>query len=170
MEAADEAGFMLIPKAPIWGNHLSRYNPAYTPQTYHDMGRACRNHPCVARYSLTNEVREPRSKMKNTWPWRAAIDDMRAVDDLHPLVFEMDHQGIGEVQGVKGGHAWIMCHYGNIQEKVDADKGIRGMGEHFWKKNSVGEFAVGVRTLRVNDWCYMAGWCWPITGPISLKA
>ena len=57
MASADEVGFMLVPEAPIWGNNLSRYNPAYTPQTYHDMGRACRNHPCVARYSLSNEVR-----------------------------------------------------------------------------------------------------------------
>ncbi len=24
----------------------------------------------------------------------------------------------------------------------------------------MGEFAVGARTLRVNGWCYMAGWCW----------
>ena len=71
---------MLIPEAPIWGNNLSRYNPQYTPQTYHDLGRACRNHPCVARYSLTNEVREPRSERKEKWPWRAAIDDMREVE------------------------------------------------------------------------------------------
>lgn len=160
MEAADEVGFMLIPEAPIWGNNLSRYNPQYTPQTYHDMGVACRNHPCIARYSLSNEVREPRQTLKSAWPWRAAIDDLRTVDDLHPMVFELHNQGRGQVDGVNGGHAWIMEHYQNIREKVGEGKGIRGMGEHFWKQNGIGAFAIGARTLRVNDWCYMAGWCW----------
>lgn len=159
MEAADEVGFMLVPEAPIWGNGLSRYNPRYTPQTYHDLGRACRNHPCVARYSLTNEVREP-GPQGAKWPWRAAIDDMREVDDLHPLTFELHAQGQGKVTGPKsGGHAFIMNHYTDIHEKVGEGKGIRGMGEHFWQ-NEIGPFAVGVRTLRVNDWCYMAGWSW----------
>jgi len=79
---------------------------------------------------------------------------------VHPLVFEMHGQGSGRVDGVKGGHAFIMEHYTNIHEKVGVGKGIRGMGEHFWERNRMGEFAVGVRTLRMNDWCYMAGWCW----------
>jgi hypothetical protein len=34
------------------------------------------------------------------------------------------------------------------------------MGEQFWDKNSLGVFAVGIRTLRLNDWCYMSGWSW----------
>jgi len=157
LDAADETGFMLVPETPIWGNGLSRYNPTYTPQTYQDLGRLCRNHPSLARYSLANEVREP---VNNAWPWRAAIDDLREVDDVHPMVFEMQGQGSGRVDGVKGGHAFIMEHYTNIHEKVGEGKGIRGMGEHFWERNSMGEFAVGVRTLRMNDWCYMAGWCW----------
>ena len=157
LDAADETGFMLVAEAPVWGNDLSRYHPAYGPTTYQDLGRLCRNHPSLARYSLTNEVREPRG---DAWSWRAAIDDLREVDDLHPLVFELHDQGSGRVDGVKGGHAFIMEHYTNIHEKVGAGKGIRGMGEHFWGRNSMGEFAVGVRTLRMNDWCYMAGWCW----------
>jgi hypothetical protein len=155
MEAADEVGFMLIPEAPIWGNRLSRYDPNYTPQTYHDIGEACRNHPSVARYSLSNEVRD--------WPdhWPEAIDDMREVDDIHPLVYELDKLGHGLVTGPKSGsHAWIMEHYTDINEKVGEGKGIRGMGENFWKRNSMGEFAVGVRVLRLNDWCYMSGWSW----------
>lgn len=160
MDAADEVGFMLIPEAPIWGNGLSRYNPAYTPQTYHDMGRACRNHPCIARYSLSNEVREPRGEMQDRWPWRPAIDDIRKADDTRPLVFEMHSQGNGRVDGIQGGHAWIMDHYANIHEKVGDDKSIRGMGEHFWERNSMGEFAVGCRVLRMNNWCYMSGWSW----------
>jgi hypothetical protein len=158
MEAADEVGFMLIPEAPIWGNFLSRYNPKYSPQTYHDMGRACRNHPCVARYSLANEVREDRN---DAWPWRAAIDDMREVDDIHPLTFELHAQGQGKVTGLKSGsHAWIMNHYSDINEKVGLGKGIRGMGEHFWVTGGMGQFAVGSRILRVNDWSCMAGWSW----------
>jgi hypothetical protein len=160
MDAADEVGFMLIPEAPIWGNGLSRYNPAYTPQTYHDMGRASRNHPCIARYSLSNEVREPRGEMQDKWSWRPAIDDIRKADDTRPLVFEMHSQGNGRVDGIQGGHAWIMDHYTNIHEKVGDDKNIRGMGEHFWGRNSMGEFAVGCRALRTNNWCYMAGWSW----------
>ena len=68
MQAADEVGFMLIPEAPIWGNHYSRYSPVYTPQTYCDLAQNCRNHPSVARYSLANEVREPRNKLKDKWP------------------------------------------------------------------------------------------------------
>ena len=155
MEAADEVGFMLIPEAPIWGNNLSRYDPKYTPQTYHDMGEACRNHPAVARYSLSNEVRG--------WPdhWPEAIEDMRAVDDIHPLVYELDKLGHGLVISPNsGGHAWIMEHYTDIDEQVGRGKGIRGMGENFWKNNSMGEFAVGVRVLRLNDWCYMSGWSW----------
>lgn len=155
MAAADEVGFMLIPEAPIWGNGLSRYNPDYTPQTYQDMGRACRNHPSVARYSLSNEVRD--------WPdhWPSAIDDMRTVDDLHPLVYELHGLGHGLIAGLKSdSHAWIMEHYTNIREKVGAGKGIRGMGENFWQKNSLGEFAIGARTLRLNDWCYLSGWSW----------
>lgn len=156
MQTADELGFLLIPEAPIWGNGLSRYCPAYTPQTYHDMGRACRNHPSVARYSLTNEVRDKRDER---WPWRAAIDDMREVDDLHPLTFELHALGNGKVEGFKGGHAWIMEHYTDIHEKVGPEKGIRGMGEHFWHTD-MGSYAVGIRTLRVNDWCYMSGWSW----------
>jgi hypothetical protein len=127
------------------------------------MGMACRNHPCVARYSLANEVREPilgKRQNRENWPWRPAIDDMMAVDDTRPLVFELHQQGQGRVDGIKSGHAFIMNHYTDIQEKVGPDRGIRGMGEHFWNKNSMGEFAVGMRTLRVNDWCYMGGWCW----------
>jgi len=157
MAAADEVGFLLIPEAPIWGNGLSRYSARYTPQTEQDMGRACRNHPCIARYSLTNEVRP--------WPsdWPLAIDDMREVDDIHPLVYELV-VNVGRdfrVTGPKSGsHAWIMNHYTPIDEKVGEGKGIRGMGEQFWLKNSMGEYAVGIRTLRVNGWCYMSGWSW----------
>lgn len=156
MQAADEVGFLLIPEAPIWGNGLSRYSPTYTPQTFFDMGRACRNHPSVARYSLTNEVREKRDEQ---WPWRAAIDHIREVDDSRPLVYELHALGGGKVEGFKGGHAWIMEHYTDIHEKLDPAQGIRGMGENFWHTN-MGSFAVGMRTLRVNGWCYMAGWSW----------
>lgn len=164
MEAADEVGFMLVPEAPIWGNGMSRYTPQYTPQTYHDMGRDCRNHPCVARYSLTNEVTD--------WPhdWPNAIDDMREVDDIHPLVFELSWKGIGRVDGPKSGsHAYIMEHYSNISQKMGPDTGIRGQGENFWPGGGGGsglaEFSIGARVMRLNDWCYFAPWSlqnyWP---------
>jgi hypothetical protein len=165
MEAADEVGFLLVPEAPIWGNGMSRYSPRYTPQTYHDLGRACRNHPSVARYSLANEVREKRDAH---WPWRAAIDHIREVDDTRPLTFEMHSQGSGKVEGFKGGHAWIMEHYTDIHERVDPENGIRGMGENFWHVN-MGNFAVGIRTLRANGWCYMSGWSWTNYWPNFLE-
>jgi len=155
MEAADEVGFMLIPEAPIWGNGLSRYSGRYTPQTYHDMGRACRNHPCIARYSLSNEVKP--------WPgqWPSAIDDMLEVDDVHPLTYELDGLRCGMVTGPKSGrHAWIMDHYSNYWQIVGKDKGIRGMGEQFWATDGMGWFAVGARRMRVNGWCYMSPWSW----------
>jgi hypothetical protein len=98
--------------------------------------------------------------MQDKWSWRPAIDDIRRADDTRPLVFEMHSQGNGRVDGIQGGHAWIMEHYTNIHEKVGDDKNIRGMGEHFWERNSMGEFAVGCRALRINNWCYMAGWSW----------
>jgi hypothetical protein len=153
MQAADEVGFMVIPEAPIWGNSLSRYDPQYTPHTYHDLGRACRNHPSIARYSLANEVREDMNV------WRPAIDDMREVDDAHPLVFETCYPPC-RINGIKGGHAFLMAHYQSIQEKITHEKGPCGMGEHFWDTNGIGLFAVGARTLRMNDWCYMSGWSW----------
>lgn len=83
---------------------------------------------------------------------------MMTVDPNHPMVFEIDHNGL--VEGVKGGHAWVMDHYGDIHQKVGDGKGIHGMGENFWARNSMGEYAVGARFLRVNDWCYMSGWSW----------
>lgn len=154
MQAADEVGFLVIPEAPIWGNGLSRYSAEYSPQTYHDMGRACRNHPSIARYSLTNEVRD------NMDLWRPAVDDMREVDDVHPLVFEngQDHGKL--INGIKGGHACQASHYQDINEKITPEKGICAMGENFWTTDGMGIFAVGVRTLRMNDWAHMSGWSW----------
>ena len=155
METADEAGFMLIPEAPIWGNGLSRFQPDATPQTVRDMGLQCRNHPCVARYSLTNEVAGPRD---DKWPWRALIDAMLEVDDRHPLVFELNFPGSPQVAGLKRGHASVMEHYTDIHAK--GGDFIRGMGEHFWTTDGMGDFAVGAGTLRGNDWCYFAPWSW----------
>jgi hypothetical protein len=59
MQAADETGFMLIPEAVTFGNNTCRYNDIYHPQTVREMGLLCRNHPCVIRYSLGNEIRDP---------------------------------------------------------------------------------------------------------------
>ena len=159
MAAADEVGFMLIPEAPIWGNYLSHYNPAFTPQTYHDLGLACRNHPCVARYSLANEVRERRDDPNRPWPWLAAIDDMREVDDTRPLVFD-SCQGLGRVQSVRGGHAWLMQHYGQGFAQADAETGIFGMGECAWETDGMADFVRQALAMRLKDWAYFAPWCW----------
>ena len=47
------------------------------------MGRLCRDHPSVARYSLANEVKEP-GWFQPDWMWRSAIDDIREVDYHSP--------------------------------------------------------------------------------------
>ncbi len=158
MAAADEVGFMIVPEAPIWGNGFSHYNPEFTPQTYHDMGLACRNHPSVARYSLTNEVREPKNDPMKPWPWRPAIDDMREVDDTHPLVF--DCQALGRVEGVRGGHAWFMWHYGQGFAQANAKTGILGMGECAWETDGMADFVRQTLAMRFKDWAYFAPWCW----------
>jgi beta-galactosidase/beta-glucuronidase len=95
MEAADDAGIMLIPESPIRGNELSRFNPGYTPQSVRNMGRHCRNHPGMARYTLTNEGGDKRG---GQWPWPALIDAMLGVDDGHPLVFELNLKTEVEIQ------------------------------------------------------------------------
>ena len=72
------------------------------------------------------------------------------------------------MSGRKGGHAWIMQHYADITEKVGEGKGIRGIGEQFWNRRGVpaeehkgmGQFAVGTRIMRMNNWAYMSSWSW----------
>ena len=155
METADEVGFLLVPEVPIWGNGLSQWDPVNHPQAVQEMGSLCRNHPSVARYSLTNEVSD---RLSPSWPWRALIDAMIDVDPTRPLTFELDHRGVGKIDGVTKGHAYIMEHYGDITAK--GGDFIRGEGEQFWKTDGMTAFALGCQTMRLNDWTYMAAWSW----------
>jgi Glycosyl hydrolases family 2, TIM barrel domain len=154
METADEAGFMLIPETPIWGNGVTRFHTEYTPQCVREMLLACRNHPSVARYSLANE---PREKRDESWPWRALIDAAMTVDDTRPYVFELEKSGNGRIDGFSKGHAYVMEHYVPI---TSATNFIRGMGEHDWSTDGLESFAVTSQMLRVNDWAYFAPWSW----------
>ena len=154
MDAADEVGFMLMPEGVTWGNGLSRYHDIYTPQTVREMARLCRNHPSVVRYSLTNEVGGPVGK---DWPWRALIDAILEEDDTRPLVYELVGCGMGRIDGVRRGHAYIDNHYGNIDKGGDF---IRSMGEHFWETDGMAAFAIGAQQLRLYDWAYFAPWSW----------
>ena len=163
MRAADEVGFMLMPEGVTWGNGLSRYHEVYTPQTIREMARLCRNHPSVVRYSLTNEVRGPVDK---NWPWRGLIDVMMEEDDTRPLVYELNCRGVGRIDGVKRGHAYVNTHYKNIDKGGDI---IRGMGEHFWETDGMAAFAVGAQRLRLYDWAYFAPWCWTNYWPNFLQ-
>ena len=154
MQSADEMGFMLMPEAVTWGNGLSRYHDVYNPQTVKEMARLCRNHPSVVRYSLTNEVRGPADK---DWPWRPLIDAILEEDDMRPLVYELHGYGVGRIDGVKRGHAYIDDHYSKIDKGGDF---IRNMGEHFWETDGMAAFALGAQQLRLYDWAYFAPWSW----------
>ncbi|MBN2175497.1 MAG: hypothetical protein JW731_15310, partial [Bacteroidales bacterium] len=154
IDAADETGFMLIPEAPIWGNRTHLFNGERTTLAIGEIVRFCRNHPSVARYSLTNEVRDP---VDETFPWRACIDAAFETDSTRPFVFEMGPP-TGRVDGLKHGHAYIMEHYQDFNQDVWGE--IRGMGEHFWQTDGMVPFAVGAMTLRMNNWSYFAPWSW----------
>lgn len=154
MDAADEVGFMLIPESPIWGNWPNFFNGDKTTRAISELVRFCRNNPSVARYSLTNEVRDP---VDEDFPWRACIDAAYEMDSTRPYVFEIG-EPTGRINGFKNGHAYFIEHYQDFDKDVFGE--IRGMGEHFWQTDGMAPFAVGAMTLRMNNWSYFAPWSW----------
>jgi hypothetical protein len=156
MNAADEVGFMLVPESPIWGNHLHQYNPKVTPLCIQALGRFCRNHPSVARYSLTNEVR-PKERNLVGSPWIDLIGAMKAVDDLRPLSYDLHRCGQGRVEDGRGGHAYIMEHYAKV---VPSGGRFRALGESCWETDGILNWAYTIRELRMNDWAYGSCWAW----------
>ncbi len=154
MDAADEVGFMLIPESPVWGNWPNMFNGYKTTLAIREIVRFCRNHPSVARYSLTNEVRDP---VDSNFPWRACIDAAYEVDATRPFVFEIG-EPTGRIDGFKYGHAYFIEHYRDFDKDVFGE--IRGMGEHFWATDGMVPFAVGAMTLRMNNYSYFAPWSW----------
>jgi len=170
LESADEAGYMLIPEGGSWGNSTCQFDKENFSRQLQDTILATRNHPCVSRYSLSNEsIRLDGSSYEGGKPgeWRALIDAAIEVDDTRPYVFEMGgsdkDQGIGPIQGMRRGHAYCMLHYQAIV-KSSRDR-IHGMGECDWGTDKLGEFAVHARLYRLCDWAHFAPWSmvnfWP---------
>lgn len=158
LETADEAGYMLIVEGGNWFYQYSQYHPVNTPRQLQDNMLACRNHPCVARYSLANEsIMKPADSPDLEWRW--LIDSALEIDDTRPLVFEENpgQGGAGIIYGMKRGHARRMQHYDPIVQGGDR---IRGMGELSWVTDGMGLLAIGAQQLRLKEWTHFAPWSW----------
>ncbi len=77
----DEAGYLLVPEGGSWGNGTSAFHAEHFPRQLQDTIRACRNHPCVARYSMANESL-PSNPESPSCAWRALI--AAAADPIIP--------------------------------------------------------------------------------------
>ena len=121
LETADEAGYMLIPEGGSWGNGKCKFNIEHFGPQLQETIRACRNHPCVARYSLANE-----SIHGDGGEWRALIDAAREIEQYAALrLRDQSECGVAPVQGIHHGHACRMQHYEAIVKGGDF---LRGMG------------------------------------------
>jgi len=145
MSVADEVGFMMVPETALWGQ----------PGNYHEnfglhakeLARLCRNHPCVVRYSLSNE--------SGSRP--QLIDAIVTEDDTRPLVFEVFPGNKPARIAGKKGHAYRMLHYEDYPKPA---RTIVGMGEYAWKTDGMAECADQGKDMRLNDICYFAPWSW----------
>lgn len=159
LDAADEVGFLIIPETAIRGSHLPQSNDPNNPyyrQHITDMVRECRNHPSVARYSLSNELHAVPEYLDMALP----------VDDTRPYVFETNtHDKTTRVVG-KYGHAYVMTHYVDFPKPTN---GIYGLGEYAWATNGIDEFASQAKLMRINDICYYSGWSWTNYWPNFLE-
>ncbi len=162
LETADEAGYMLVPEGGSWGNGTSTFDKTNFSLQLQGTIRACRNHPCVARYSLANESL-PADFRSEKNPWRWLIDAALEADPTRPYVFEVNNQQTGAVPGMKGGHAQQMEHYMPI---VTSGDHLRGMGECAWRTDGVtgtdgmNDYAMQALRMRLNDWAHLAPWSW----------
>ena len=118
--------------------------------------RACRNHPCVARYSLANESL-PAAFASPANPWRGLIDAALEVNDTRPCVFEVNNGQTGAVPGMKRGHAQQMEHYRPIVKSGDH---LRGMGECAWATDGMQGFPALALKMRLYDYAHFAPWSW----------
>jgi hypothetical protein len=167
LATADEAGYMLIPEGGSWGNGTATFDRQNFARQLQAMIRVARNHPCVSRYSICNEPREPRDA---NWCWRGTIDDAREADDIRPLVMEVHHAGGGRVESRTGAaHAWVMEHYADPSQPANAGSGLRGMGECAWGTDDMANFANQALTMRLNDWAHFAPWSWANYWPNFLE-
>ncbi|MEI7899996.1 MAG: glycoside hydrolase family 2 TIM barrel-domain containing protein [bacterium] len=156
LKTADEAGYMLVPEGGSWGNGTCKFHKENFSIQLQGMIKACRNHPCVARYSLANEsLPGDFASPNNIWRW--LIDAALEVDPTRPCVFEVNNQQTGAVPGMKNGHAHQMEHYRPIVKSGDH---IRGMGECAWSTDGMNDFAMQAVKMRMNDWAHFAPWSW----------
>lgn len=147
MDAADETGMMLVPETGIRWQTAGADQPLEPlTQSVRDLARVCRNHPCIAMYSLSNEA--------GVNP--ALVDAIAEVDDSRPLVFEVNHMDGGRIDG-KRLHAYKMVHYWTYPKP---SRSIFGMGEFAWRTDGMALFADGGKDMRINDLAYFAGWDW----------
>ena len=157
LETADEAGFMLVPEGAGRGDDkvdkVHKKNFSFQVQ---EIIRFSRNHPSVARYSLSNETLPHHfDSPQNEWRW--LIDAAVEVDPTRPLVFEVCNFRSGLVPGMEKGHAYQMEHYVPINKGGDY---IRGLGECAWITDGMAAFCSFVLPMRVNDWTHIAPWSW----------
>ncbi|MEI8235226.1 MAG: sugar-binding domain-containing protein [Verrucomicrobiota bacterium] len=161
LDTADEAGFMLVPEgAGRAGDY--KFDKANFSFQIQELIRASRNHPSVARYSLSNES-VPAHFASSYNPWRWLIDAAVEVDPTRPLVFEVSNGLSGMVPGMEKGHAFQMLHYEQWEQKplqTDAKIGIRGVGECAWATDGMAAFCGYALAMRLNDWAYFAPWSW----------
>ena len=111
LETADEAGFMLVPEGAGRGEmHEFKFDQANYSLQLQELIRFSRNHPSVARYSLSNETLNGNlASPENKWRW--LIDAAVEVDPTRPYVFEVNMGQTGPVAGMEKGHANQMGHY-----------------------------------------------------------
>jgi beta-galactosidase/beta-glucuronidase len=150
MEAADEAGFVIIPESAIRGSYLpASRNPKEPSYATHleEMIVAARNHPSVARYSLSNEFGAPPE----------FIDFAAPHDSTRPLVYESkSHDVSTRVETVRG-HAYTTAHYCTWPRPA---RKIFAMGEYAWSTDGLADYINQGRDMRLNDVCYFSGWSW----------
>jgi hypothetical protein len=188
MEAADEIGLMLIPEMPV-SNDYQVWHDEHMPRSCREMVRWCRNHPCIARYSLGNEIRTIGAE-----PWHRLIDVAAEEAPTRPLLFDggnvkgrpapspvegEKHRNLGEpelgwswpervwtrVEGDQGGHAYKSWHYApwpvRPAAEVTAEKPlIVMMGEFAWRPDGMPHLAIAGRKMRLYDYAYLCTWTW----------
>lgn len=159
MNAADEAGFILIPESAIRGYQGQRWEQQHFTSAVKELAQACRNHPSVCFYSVQNE--------ENPAWVGSLVDAISTEDDTRPLVFEDSEQNRpGSIFGKSGAHAYAMLHY--RPAPTNSAFMIVGMGECAWNGGAdqrtnypfLESFAFDALKGRCANWAYYSGWDW----------
>jgi hypothetical protein len=189
METADEAGFMLIPENCNWGNGRSVFHAEREPHWIRQMVRWCRNSPCIARYSLGNEIGRAYSNDAYAQMIEAAVQE----DPTRPLIFEScgpsrdqklesrikktgHYCGVGLQMGPPGGKEpevmFARVSFTPQGRPIGmetpakepahrySDRRLRMAGEYAWCEGHIETFPPSIVWYRMNDWAYFAMWSW----------